>query len=217
MKSPWKSPRRDRFAPATNCRKNVIFVSPGGARSIWLRNDLETKTKRLKVLEAKVAQDGIVLAEAQVAALEAEKEGKRAHGQIETEHSGYLGSHHTFYVGTIKGVGLIYQQTLVDTYNRVAFAKLYMRKHAITEADLLNDTVISFFEEHGIPLLRILTDRGAEYCGKNDYVCQLYLAVEDIDHIKTTTNSPQANEICECFYKVIWQQFYQIAYRKYLP
>lgn len=196
-------------------RKRGVFISPGGVRSIWLRNDLETKKKRLKALEAKVAQDGIVLTEAQVAALEAAKEEKQAHGEIETEHPGYLGSQDTFYVGTIKGVGRIYQQTFVDTYTRVAFAKLYLQKHAITAADLLNDRVIPFFEQHGIPLLRILTDRGTEYCGKKDqHEYQLYLAIEDIDHTKTKTKSPQTNGICERFHKTILEEFYHIAFRK---
>ena len=196
-------------------RKNGIFVSPGGVRSIWLRNDLETKKKRLKALEAKVAQEGIVLTEAQVAALEAAKEEKQAHGQIETEHPGYLGSQDTFYVGTIKGVGRIYQQTFIDTYTRVAFAKLYLQKHAITAADLLNDRVVPFFEEHQIPLLRILTDRGTEYCGKKDqHEYQLYLAIENIDHTKTKAKSPQTNGICERFHKTMLEEFYQIAFRK---
>jgi len=96
-------------------RKKGIFVSPGGMRSIWMRNNLETKKKRLKALEEKVAKEGGVLTESQVAALEAAKEEKAAHGQIETEHPGYLGSQDTFYVGTIKGVGRIYQQTFIDT------------------------------------------------------------------------------------------------------
>lgn len=196
-------------------RKKNIFISSSGVRSIWLRNDLETKKKRLKALEAKVAQDGIVLTEAQVAALEAAKQEKEAHGQIETEHPGYLGSQDTFYVGTIKGVGRIYQQTFVDTYSRVAFAKLYLQKHAITAADLLNDQVIPFFDENGLPLLRVLTDRGTEYCGKKDqHEYQLYLAVEDIDHTKTKTKSPQTNGICERFHKTILEEFYQIAFRK---
>lgn len=196
-------------------RKKGIFVSAGGVRSIWLRNDLETKKKRLKALEAKVAQDGIVLTEAQVAALEAAKQEKEAHGQIETEHPGYLGSQDTFYVGTIKGVGRIYQQTFVDTYTRLAFCKLYLQKHAITAADLLNDRVIPFFDEYGIPLLRILTDRGTEYCGKKDqHEFQLYLAIEDIDHTRTKARSPQTNGICERFHKTILEEFYQIAFRK---
>ena len=210
-----EEPAYGQVRASNELRKKGIFVSPSGVRSIWLRNDLETKKKRLKALEAKVAQDGIVLTEAQVAALEAAKQEKEAHGQIETEHPGYLGSQDTFYVGTIKGVGRIYQQTFVDTYTRLAFCKLYLQKHAITAADLLNGRVIPFFDEHGIPLLRILTDRGTEYCGKKDqHEFQLYLAVEDIDHTKTKARSPQTNGICERFHKTILEEFYQIAFRK---
>ena len=210
-----EEPAYGQVRASNELRKKGIFVSPGGIRSIWMRNDLETKAKRLKALEAKVAQDGIVLTEAQVAALEAAKEEKQAHGEIETEHPGYLGSQDTFYVGTIKGLGRIYQQTFVDTYTRVAFAKLYLQKHAITAADLLNDRVIPFFDEHGIPLLRILTDRGTEYCGKKDqHEYQLYLALEDIDHTKTKTKSPQTNGICERFHKTMLEEFYHIAFRK---
>ena len=196
-------------------RNRGKFVSPGRVRSIWLRNNLATKKKRLKALEAKVAQDGIVLTEAQVTALEAAKEEKQAYGELETEHPGYLGSQDTFYVVTIIGVGRIYQQTFIDTYTRVAFAQLYLQKHAITAADLLNDRVLPFFEEHGIPLLRSLTDRGTESCGKKDqHEYQLYLAIEDIDHTKTKTNSPQTNGICERFHKTMLEEFYQIAFRK---
>ncbi len=80
----------------------------------------------------------------------------------------------------MKGVGRIYQQTFIDTYSKVAFAKLYDRKTPITAADLLNDRVVPFFEEHGIPLLRILTDRGTEFCGRPErHEYELYLAVED--------------------------------------
>ncbi len=123
-------------------RKNSMFISPGGVRSVWLRHDLETFKKRLKALEARVAQDGIILTEDQLAALERAKQEKEAHGQIETEHPGYLGSQDTFYVGTLKGVGRIYQQTFVDTYSRVAFVKLYDRKNALVAADVLNDRVL---------------------------------------------------------------------------
>ena len=210
-----ENPALGQVRVSNELRKRGLFVSPGGVRSIWLRHDLETRKKRLKALEAKVAQDGMVLTEEQLAALEKAKEEKEAHGQIETEHPGYLGSQDTFYVGTMKGVGRIYQQTFIDTYSRVAFAKLYTQKHAITAADMLNDRVVPFFDEQDVPLLRILTDRGTEYCGKRDqHEYQLYLALEDIDHTKTKAKSPQTNGICERFHKTILEEFYQIAFRK---
>jgi hypothetical protein len=110
-----------------------------------------------------------VLTEAQVIALKRKKEQREAHGEIETEHPGYLGSQDTYYVGNIKGVGRIYKETFIDTYSRVAFAKLYTSKHAITSADILNDRVLRFFEQHGIPLLRIITDRGTEFKGRPEH------------------------------------------------
>ncbi len=184
-------------------------------RSVWLRNDLETFKKRLKALETKVMQDGIILTEEQLAALEKVKEQREAHGEIDTEHPGYLGSQDTYYVGNIKGVVLIYQQTFIDTYSRVAFAKLYVDKTAITSADLLNDRVMPFFDGQNIPLLRILTDRGTEYCGKpENHAYQLYLGIENIDHSRTKANSPQTNGICERFHKTMQDECYNIIFRK---
>ncbi len=196
-------------------KKKGILVSPGGVRSIWLRHDLETFKKRLKALEAKVAQKDLILTEAQLAALEKARQEKEAHGEIETQHPGYLGAQDTYYVGTIKGVGRIYQQTFTDTYCKVAQAKLYTDKNALTAAEVLNDRVLPFYEAHGIPLLRILTDRGTEYCGRqNDHAYQLYLAIEDIDHTRTKARSPQTNGICERFHRTIQDEFYAIAFRK---
>lgn len=90
-------------------------------------------------------------------------------------------------------------------------------KTPITAADLLNDRVLPFYQSQDLPMLRILTDRGTEYCGKveqHDY--ELYLAVNDIDHTKTKAASPQTNGICERFHKTILQEFYQITFRKKL-
>ena len=135
--------------------------------------------KRLKALEAR-------------SALEKAKSKREAHSEIETHYPGYLGAQDTYFVGTMKGVGRIYQQTFIDTYSRVAFAKLYLEKTAITAADML------IFDEQEIGLLRILTDRGTEYCGKvESHPYQLYLGIEDIDQTRTKANHLQTNGICD--------------------
>lgn len=210
-------PAHGQHRTSNELRKRGIFVSGSGVRSIWLRHKLENFKGRLSALEAKVANEGIELTDAQIAALERKHEDDVACGEIETAHPGYLGAQDTFYVGNLKGVGRIYQQTFIDTYSKVVHCKLYTTKTPITAADLLNDKVLPFYTSQNLPMLRILTDRGTEYCGKveqHDY--QLYLAINDIDHTKTKAMSPQTNGICERFHKTILQEFYQVTFRKKL-
>jgi transposase InsO family protein len=208
-------PEHGQLRASNELKKRGVSVSPAGIRCVWVRHDVETFQKRLKALEAKVAQDGLILTESQVAALERKKEEQESRGEIETHHPGYLGSQDSYYVGYIKGVGKIYQQTFVDTYTKVAFAKVYDRKNALVAADALNDKVLPFYQEQDVDLLRILTDRGTEYCGAREHhEYQLYLTIEDIDHTKTKAKSPQTNGICERFHRTIQDEFYAIAFRK---
>ena len=196
-------------------KKVGILVSPGGVRSIWLRNDLNNIKKRLKALEAKMAQDGLVLTESQLAALEKRKNEQEACGEIDTEHPGYLGCQDTYYVGNFKGIGKVYTQVFIDSYSRVAHAKLYTEKTAITAADMLNDKVLPFYQDESIPILRILTDRGTEYKGKMEHhAFELFLSIEGIEHTVTKAYSPQTNGFCERFNKTMKQEFFDTAMRK---
>lgn len=216
VKKTFEYPAYGQVRLSNELRKEGVLISAGGVRSIWQRHNLETFKKRLRALEEKAAQEGIVYTEAQLQALEAAKrERENDLNEIETQHPGYLISQDTFYVGYLKGVGRIYQQTVIDTYAAVAFAKLYTSKVPVTAADILNDRVLPFFEEQQIPVLRVLTDRGTEFCGAPErHPYQLFLQLNSIEHTKTRVRSPQSNGICERFHQTVLNEFYRVAFRK---
>lgn len=194
-----------------------VEISAGGVRGIWMRHEIQTKSLRLKRLEKWSAENGQVLTESQVQALEQAKEEKVAHGEIETHHPGFLVSQDTLYVGHIKGVGSLYQQTGIDTFSNVGFAKLYLDKTALPAADFLNDKVLPFFDRQGMRVLRMLTDRGTEYCGVLEtHPYQLFLHLNDIVHTKTKARHPQTNGACERLNQIVLEEFYQVAFRKKL-
>ena len=175
----YEYPAYGQTRASNELRKRGILVSLGGVRSIWVRHGLETFKKRLNLLEEKSAKQGIVYTEAQLVAPGAAKRDRESHpDEIETEHPGYLLRQDTFYVGYLKGSGRIYQQTAVDTYSSVSFAKVYTA--------------------------RVLTDRGTEFCGapeKHPY--ELYLELNDIGHTKTKAKNPQTKAISERVHKTI--------------
>ena len=210
-----EQPAHGQVRVSNELRRRGVFVSASGVRSVWLRHNLENFKLRLKALEAKVAETGIVVTDISGAGPGTQETDDEDCDEIETAHPGYLGSQDTFYAGTLKGVARVYLQTFVDTYSKMAHPKLYTPKTPITATDLLNDRVLPYFESHDLPMLRMLTDRGTEYCGRveqHDY--HLFLAVNEIEHTRTKANSHQTNGICERFHKTILQEFYQVTFRK---
>jgi transposase InsO family protein len=210
-----ENPTHGQARVANELKKEGIILSPGGVRSTWLRHGLEKSNLRLKRLEKWAAEAENILTENQIRALEKTKEEKEAHGEIESYHPGFLLGQDTFYVGWIKGIGKIYQQTGIDTYCNLGFAKLYTDKTAVTAADFLNDKVLPFFDSYNIPLIRILTDRGTEYCGiRENHSYQLFLYLNDIEHTKTKARHPQTNGITERFNQTLLDEFYSVFFRK---
>ena len=161
------------------------------------------------------AENEGILTESQVQALEQAKEEKEAHGEIETPHPGFLLGQDTCYIGYIKGVGKIYQQTAIDTHSNVGFAKVYPDKTALTAADFLNNKVLPFFDSENMELLRILTDRGTEYCGRIEtHPYQLFLHLNGIEHSRTKVRHPQTNGSTERLNQIVQNEFYKVAFRK---
>ena len=210
-------PTHGQVRVANELLKEGITLSPGGIRSIWMRHDLEVKSKRLKRLEKWAAEEMNILTESQVQALEARKQEEEAYGEIETHHPGFLLGQDTYYVGYIKGVGKIYQQTGIDTFSNIGFAKVYLEKNQTVAAEFLNDKVLPYFDEHGISLLRTLTDRGTEYCGRPEtHHYQLFLHLNEIEHTKTKARHPQTNGCVERLNQIIKNEFYEVAFRRKL-
>ena len=217
VKMAIENPAYGQLRVSNELKKQGILVSAGGVRSIWLRHDLNNLKKRLAALEAKMAQDGLVLTERQLAALEKQEASKEAYGEIDTAHPGYLGCQDTYYVGNFKGIGKVYGQVFIDSYSRLADTKLYKEKTALTSADLLNDRILPWYQRHEVPLLRILTDRGSEYKGSlENHAYELFLSVEGISHTTTKAYSPQTNGMCERFNKTMKEEFFDTAMRKKL-
>lgn len=210
-------PTHGQVRTANELKLQGIQISPGGVRSVWLRHGIQTKALRLKRLEKWAAENTGVLTESQVQALEAAKEEEEACGEVESHHPGYLIAQDTCYLGYIKGIGRLYQQTSIDTYSNVGFAKIYLEKTSLTAADFMNDRVLPFFDKEGISVLRVLTDRGSEYCGRTEtHPYELYLHLNDIEHTKTKPRSPQTNGAVERLNQTIENEFYEVAFRKKL-
>jgi transposase InsO family protein len=205
----WGQQRvRDELVP------HEIVVSATTVRNVWLRHGLETRYKRMLALEKKSSEKGFTLTEEQIRLLE-KHNPEFSERHVESFYPGYLLCQDTFYVGTLKGVGRLYMQAVVDTYSSFAFAKLYTAKVPITAADLLNDRVLPFYEAEGLKIEAILTDRGTEFKGRLErHSYELFLALNDIEHRLTKVGTPRTNGFVERFHRTVLDEFFREAFRK---
>jgi transposase InsO family protein len=193
-----------------------VGVSPAAVRGVWQRHGLTLKIQRLLWLEQKTASEGGVLTERQLRLLQKHR-GRLVDPEqhVESPRPGFLLCQDTYFVGTIKGVGRIYMQSVVDAFCSLGFAKLYLSKVPMTAVDVLDDRVLPFYEEHGVAIGHLLTDNGREYCGRElQHPFELYLAINEIEHRRTQVHSPQTNGFCERFHRTLKEEFFSIAFRK---
>ena len=172
-------------------------------RTVWKKDDLETKYKRLLRLEEKAMAKGFKLTEKQIRLLE-KANPEFAERHVQSDYPGYLLCQDTFYVGRLKGVGRIYLQAVVDTYGSLAFGKLYTSKRQATAADVLYDCVLPFYESHGLPVQAVLTDNGTEYKGRPTvHLYEIFLELNDIEHRTTKIGNPRTNGFVERFNRTV--------------
>ncbi len=190
-----------------------LQVSSGGVRGVWTRNKLQTRHHRLLRLEETVRKRKIKLTEEQIQALERfDPEFRERH--IEVHATGELVAVDTFFAGTLKGVGKVYVQTVLDCFSRHVWARLYTSKMPVTAVQILNNHVLPFFEEQGVKIRTILSDNGREYCGRPDkHPYELFLQLEDIEHRTTKVGRPQSNGFIERFHRTLLEEHLRIKGR----
>lgn len=199
-------------------RLEGVHVSPSTVRNLWIKEGLETRYKRLLRLEEEKNGQDIDLTEEQIRFLEKANPCFRER-KVESPYPGYLLSQDTFHVGTIKGVGRIYLQAVVDTYSSFAFGKLYTSKLPETAVDVVYDRVLPFYEAQGLQVEHILTDNGREYCGRPMiHPFAIFLELNDIGHRRTKVATPRTNGFVERFNRTVLDEFFRETFReKFYP
>ncbi|MDR1075439.1 MAG: IS481 family transposase [Xanthomonadaceae bacterium] len=208
-------PTKDSQFVANQLRLQNVEVSPSGVRGVWQRHDLLTRHNRLLRLEAHARDTTFILSEAQMRLLE--KAGSEVIPQqyVESAAPGELLCQDTFYWGTLKGVGKIYVQVVVDTFCSLAFAKVYTSKMPVTAADTLYERVLPFYEALNVPVQAVLTDNGREFCGKPEsHPFELLLAMEGIEHRTTKIATPRTNGFVERMNRTLLDECFRVAGRQ---
>ncbi len=191
-----------------------VQVSSGGVRGVWSRHSIMTRHQRLLRLEGAVKERKVEITEEQVRLLERfSPEFRDRH--IETRHTGDLVAVDTFFVGTLKGVGRVYLQSVIDCHSRYAWGRLYTTKLPVTAVHVLNEDVLPFFEKHEAAITTVLSDNGREFCGRPDsHPYELFLQIEGIEHRTTKVRRPQSNGFVERLHRTLLDEHFRIQGRK---
>lgn len=191
-----------------------LQVSSGGVRGVWSRHNLLSRHERLLRLEQAVSREKIELKPEQIRLLERfSPEFRERH--IETGGVGELVAVDTFMVGHLKGVGRVYLQSVIDCHSRYAWGRLYTSKLPLTAVHVLNEDVLPFFEQHGVPVKTILSDNGREFCGRPDrHPYELFLQLEDIEHRTTRVRRPQSNGFVERLHRTLLDEHFRVQGRQ---
>ena len=191
-----------------------VQVSSGGVRGVWSRHGLLTKPERLLRLEKATAERKIELSDEQVRLLERfSPEFRERH--IVTRHTGDLVAVDTFFVGSLKGVGKVYLQTAIDCFSRYAWARLYTSKLPLTAVHLMNNDVLTTFEQQKARITTVLSDNGREFCGRKDrHPYELFLQLEEIEHRTTRVKRPQSNGFVERLHRTLLDEHFRVMGRK---
>jgi transposase InsO family protein len=207
-------PTQGALAVAQNLNLQGVHVSSNGVRGVWSRHNLLTKTGRLLRFEEHVRKQRVKLTDAQIRLLERfSPEFRERH--IETRYPGDLVAVDTFFVGSLKGVGKVYLQTVIDTFSRYAWGQLHTSKLPVTAVQTLNNAVLPFFDEHGAQITTILSDNGREFCGRPDrHPYELFLQLEDIEHRTTKVRRPQSNGFVERLHRTLLDEHFRIKGRE---
>jgi transposase InsO family protein len=195
-----------------------VGVSPSTVRAVRQRHGLTLRIHRLLWLEQKTAAQGGILTERQIRLLQKHR-GRTTDPEqhVEAPYPGYLLCQDTYFIGTIKGIGKIYLQSVVDAHCSLGFGKVYLSKVPMTAVDVLNDRVLPFYEEHSVEVEHVLTDNGREYCGRElKHHFELFLTISQIAHRRTEVRSPQTNGFCERFHRTIQEEFFSTTFRNTL-
>jgi len=189
-----------------------VSVSSPTIQNILIKHDLGSRYERLLKLEEKAMMEGIELTPQQIAQIEKFNPCfKERH--VESSKPGELLCQDTFYVGRIKGIGKVYLQAVVDTYDSFAFAFLHTGKLPECSVAVLHNEVLPFYEDNKLKVEAVLTDNGREFRGREDrHPYELYLALNEIEHRKTKVRHPYTNGFVERFNRTLSDEFLSQAF-----